>query len=178
MRRPNDEREVHPRVMRARSPVADDSPTEADVGMMRRALDLARMAADAGEVPVGAIVYETATGRILGEAHNTRERDADPGAHAEFVAMRLAAGSLGDWRLSTCTLVVTLEPCPMCAGMIINARVGRVVYGAADPKAGAVHSLYELLGDDRLNHRVGAIGGVLAGESSALLREFFRARRS
>jgi len=178
VRSPADERDIHPRISRLRPVCADDAPTPTDIDMMRRALELARQAADAGEVPVGAVVYETTTGRVLGEAFNTRERDANPGAHAEFVAMQQAARAINDWRLNACTLVVTLEPCPMCAGMIVNARVGRVVYGAVDPKAGAVHSLFDLLDDDRLNHRVNAIGGVMAGESASLLREFFRARRA
>lgn len=148
-----------------------------DAEMMARALDRAREAASAGEAPIGALVYESATGRILGEARNTREADADPTAHAEVLAIRAAAKTLGDWRLNACTLVVTLEPCSMCAGAIVNARVGRVVYGADDPKAGAARSLYRLLEDPRLNHRVAPIRGVMAGESAALLREFFRARR-
>ena len=149
-----------------------------DMAMMARALERAREAADAGEAPIGAIVFETASGRILGEARNTRESDADPTAHAEVLAIRDAARALGDWRLNDCTLVVTLEPCCMCAGAIVNARVGRVVYGADDPKAGAAGSLYRLTEDPRLNHRVTPIRGVLAEESAALLREFFRSRRA
>lgn len=145
--------------------------------MMRRALELAQRAADAGESPIGCLVYETQSGRIVGDGFNTRERDADPTAHAELIALRAAAKSLNDWRLNACTLVVTLEPCVMCAGGIVNARVGRVVYGAEDPKAGACRSLYRLLEDPRLNHRVTPIRGVLAHESAELLRTFFRARR-
>jgi tRNA(adenine34) deaminase len=152
-------------------------PTEADVAMMRRALELARRAADLGEVPVGAVVYETLTGRVLGEGYNRREIDRDPAAHAELIAIRAAAGAAGDWRLNHCTLVVTLEPCPMCAGLIVNARVGRLVYGAADPKAGAVDSLLRLTADPRLNHRVEPIRGVLGEECGAVLREFFRGLR-
>jgi tRNA(adenine34) deaminase len=151
--------------------------TETDVAMMRRALELARRAESAGEVPVGAVVYETPGGRVLGEAHNRRETDRDPAAHAELLAIRAAARALGDWRLGACTLVVTLEPCAMCAGLIVNARVGRLVYGAADPKAGAVDSLYRLTRDPRLNHRVDPISGVLADDCAALLTGFFRARR-
>lgn len=174
--RPAHERDTLPRLRaQRRSPSGDPTPT--DLAMMRRALELAAHAASIGEVPVGAVVYETATGRTLGEGFNTRQRDADPGGHAEFIAMQAAAETLADWRLNDCTLVVTLEPCPMCAGMIVNARVGRVVYGADDPRAGAVRSLYRLLEDPRLNHRVDAIGGVLAGEAAALLKAFFRARR-
>ena len=151
--------------------------TETDIAMMRRALGLAERAAEAGEVPVGAVVYRTETGEVLAEAANRRECDTDPAAHAELIAMRAAAKAIGDWRLNDCSLAVTLEPCPMCAGLIVNARVGRLVFGAADPKAGAVVSLYELCADRRLNHRLESIGGVLAAESSELLRAFFRARR-
>ncbi|MBX3403294.1 MAG: tRNA adenosine(34) deaminase TadA [Phycisphaeraceae bacterium] len=154
-----------------------DQPTDLDTTMMRRALDLARLAAKQDEVPVGAVVYETATGRVLGEAHNRRHLDKDPTAHAELLAIRAAAGATGDWRLNHCTLVVTLEPCAMCAGLIVNARIGRLVYGCEDPKAGACGSLMQLTEDARLNHRVAPIRGVLAEESSALLREFFKDAR-
>ena len=109
--------------------------TDRDRAMMRRALELADEAASMGETPVGAVVFETATGRVLGEGANRRETDRDPSAHAEHLAIVRAARALGDWRLNACTLCVTLEPCPMCAGLIVNARVGRVVYGADDPKA-------------------------------------------
>jgi tRNA(Arg) A34 adenosine deaminase TadA len=145
--------------------------------MMRRALELAREAAAIGEVPVGAVVYETASGRVLGEGFNRREVDCDPAAHAELLAIRAAAAALRDWRLNRCTLVVTLEPCAMCAGLIVNARVGRLVYGAADPKAGATASLYRLTTDPRLNHRVEPIAGVLGTECAAVLKEFFRGLR-
>lgn len=151
--------------------------TEADVAMMRRALELARAAADMGEVPVGAVVYETATGRVVAEASNRREADRDPTAHAELIAMREACRVRHDWRLSDCTVVVTLEPCPMCAGVIVNARVGRLVYGAADPKAGACRSLMSLTNDARLNHRVLPVDGVLADECAALLKSFFASLR-
>jgi tRNA(adenine34) deaminase len=154
------------------------SPGAFDEAMMRRAHDLARAAAEAGEAPVGCVVFETATGRVLASARNAREGDADPTAHAEVLAIRAAARALGDWRLNACTLAVTLEPCVMCAGAIVNARLGRVVYGADDPKAGAARSLYRLLEDPRLNHRVPPVRGVLAWESGDLLRAFFRARRS
>ncbi len=161
--------------------VAAEAPqaTATDERMMRRALELARLAAEQGEVPVGALVYHGAgeEARILAEAHNTREGRRDPTGHAELLAIRAAAKALGDWRLNECTLVVTLEPCAMCAGAIVNARVGRLVYGATDPKAGAVASLYRLCEDVRLNHRLTPIGGVLADEAAALLRDFFRARR-
>lgn len=148
-----------------------------DEPMMRRAIDLARQAASLHEVPVGAVVYETASGRLLGEGFNRREIDHDPAAHAELIAIRAAAATIGDWRLSECTLVVTLEPCPMCAGLIVNARVGRLVFGCRDPKAGATGSLMNLTTDPRLNHRVEPIGGVLEAECSALLKDFFRALR-
>ena len=154
---------------------ADATPT--DVAMMRRALALAQRAADMGEAPIGAVVYETATGRILAQAHNTRESEKDPAGHAELIAIRDAGKATGDWRLNACTLVVTLEPCAMCAGAIVNARVGRLVYGAPDPKAGAVASLYRLCQDPRLNHRIEPVGGVLARASADMLRAFFRARR-
>lgn len=144
---------------------------------MLRAISLAKEAADIGEAPIGAVVYETATGKILGEGFNRREIDHDPAAHAELLAIRVAAKSIGDWRLNHCTLVVTLEPCPMCAGLIVNARLGRLVYGCRDPKAGATDSLFQLTNDPRLNHRVEPIGGLLADECSALLREFFQRLR-
>ena len=164
---------IVPRPVRAFSGGA----TPTDVAMMREALVLAERGGEAGEVPVGAIVYETATGKVLGRGANRRETDADPIAHAEAVAIREAAATLGDWRLNACTLVVTLEPCPMCAGACVNARVGRVVYGAGDPKAGASRTLYAITEDARLNHRCVVVAGVLAAESAALLRGFFRARR-
>ena len=153
-------------------------PTDTDVLMMRRALELARHAAEMGEAPVGCIIYETGTGRVLGEGANLRERDNDPTAHAEIIAIRAAAGAVGDWRLNHCTLVVTLEPCPMCAGAILQARVPTVVWGAADPKAGAVATLYRLFDDARLNHRVEHLGGVLADECGRILTDFFRGKRS
>lgn len=156
------------------------SPTPVDLEMMERALILAQQAAAMGEVPIGAVVYRTVTGEVLSEAHNRREIDADPSAHAEFIAMRDAARVLGDWRLTGCTVAVTLEPCPMCAGMIVNARPDRLVYGAEDPKAGAVRTLFRIADDERLNHRAVVVPGVLADRCAELLREFFkdlRARR-
>ncbi len=146
--------------------------------MMREALALAQQAAALGEVPVGAVVYRTATGEVLARAHNRRELDSDPSAHAEHLAIVAAARAIGDWRLNDYTLVVTLEPCAMCAGLIVNARLGRVVFAALDPKAGAAGSLLRLTEDPRLNHRVTPIPGVLAEESSALLKSFFRDRRA
>lgn len=144
---------------------------------MRRALDLARQAAAIQEVPIGAVVYETDSGKVFGEGFNRREVDHDPAAHAELLAIRAAAAATGDWRLPHCTLVVTLEPCAMCAGLIVNARIGRLVYGCRDPKAGATDSLFRLTTDARLNHRVEPLGGVLADECAALLKDFFRSLR-
>jgi tRNA(adenine34) deaminase len=142
---------------------------------MRLALEEARAAAEEDEVPVGAIVV--AGGRVIGVGHNQREQLADPTAHAEMIAITQAAASLGSWRLEGCTLYVTLEPCPMCAGAILQARLPAVVWGAADPKAGAVETLYRLLEDRRLNHRVEHVGHVLADECGRLLTEFFRKKR-
>lgn len=153
-------------------------PTPADLSMMARALDLARQAGAIGEVPVGAVVYETATGSVLGEGHNLRHTQKDPTLHAELIAIRAAALALGDWRLNACTLVVTLEPCPMCAGLIVNARLGRVVFGCPDPKAGACGSLMSITTDARLNHRVTPIAGVMHQECADLLRSFFRDKRA
>ena len=135
-------------------------------------------AAEAGpeDVPVGAVILDEA-GTVIARARNRREIDRDPTAHAEIVAIRQAARALGSWRLTGLTLVVTLEPCTMCAGAVTAARLARVVYGAEDPKAGAAGSLWDVLRDTRLNHRPEVIGGVLAGECRALLRDFFAARR-
>ncbi|MEU6745099.1 tRNA adenosine(34) deaminase TadA [Actinomadura nitritigenes] len=143
---------------------------------MRRALDEARAAAADGEIPVGAVVLD-GSGTVIGTGRNDRERSADPTGHAEIVAMRAAARARGEWRLSGCTLVVTLEPCTMCAGASVQARVDRVVYGAVDPKAGAVGSLWDVVRDRRLNHRPEVFAGVLAAECGALLSEFFVRRR-
>lgn len=143
---------------------------------MQHALAEARAAAAEDEVPVGAVIVHD--GRIIAAAHNQRETLHDPTAHAEMIAITQAAEALGGWRLEGCTLYVTLEPCPMCAGAIVQARVPTVVYGALDPKAGAVASLYELLSDVRLNHRCELVAGVLGDECGALLTEFFRGRRA
>lgn len=148
-----------------------------DESMMQRALKLAAHAATLGEVPVGAVVYQE-SGKILAEAFNTRETSKEPHAHAEFLAILQACKARGDWRLNDCSLAVTLEPCPMCAGLIVNSRVGRVVFGATDPKAGAVVTLHQLLSDPRLNHRPQVVGGVLASEAGNLLTEFFRSLRN
>lgn len=152
--------------------------TELDARMMLRALELAEQAGAMGEVPVGAVVYRLSDGTVLGEGHNRREVDKDPSAHAEFLAMLAASRAIGDWRLTGCGLAVTLEPCPMCAGLIVNARVARVVYGAADPKAGAVRTLYEIASDSRLNHRAEVVGGVEAERAGEMLRDFFRRLRA
>jgi len=129
------------------------------------------------EVPVGAVILDPA-GALIARAHNERESAADPTAHAEIVAIRAAGRAAGSWHLDGCTLVVTLEPCTMCAGAVVAARLARVVYGAADPKAGAAGSLWDVLRDRRLNHRAEVIGGILAQECGALLREFFAERRA
>jgi tRNA(adenine34) deaminase len=143
---------------------------------MEEALALARAAAAAGEVPVGAVaLFE---GAIVGRGANRREVDRDPTAHAELLAIQEAARTLGRWRLSGVTLVVTLEPCAMCAGAMVLARIDRLVYGATDPKAGAAGSLLDVTNDPRLNHRFAVERGVRAEECGALLREFFRARRA
>ncbi len=143
---------------------------------MRRALGAAQEAAGRGEVPVGAVV---AVGeRIIAVAHNERETGADPTAHAEILALRRAAAALGSWRLCDAELFVTMEPCPMCAGALVNARVKRLYFGCDDPKAGAVRTLYSLVDDPRLNHRVEVVPGVLAAEGAALLRGFFSRLRS
>lgn len=138
---------------------------------MAMALDEARAAAEIGEVPIGAVVV--CDGVVVARAHNRREVDHDPTAHAEMLAIREASSKLGRWRLSDCTVYATLEPCPMCAGAMHAARIGRLVYGAPDPKAGAVGTLYDLSSDERLNHRFEYTPGMLADESAAMLRSFF-----
>lgn len=143
---------------------------------MQLALAEARAAAAEDETPVGAVIVHDGT--IIAAAHNQREQLHDPTAHAEMIAITQAAEALASWRLTGCTLYVTLEPCPMCAGAIVQARVPRVVYGAADPKAGAAGSLFSLLDDARLNHRCDVTPGVLAEPCGDILREFFRAKRS
>lgn len=142
---------------------------------MRLALDEAGRAVEGGDVPVGAVVLSL-DGSVLAAAHNEREATGDPTAHAEILALRRAATALGEWRLPGCTLVVTLEPCTMCAGALQQSRVDRVVYGARDEKAGAVGSLWDLVRDRRLNHRPEVIDGVLADECARLLTDFFRSR--
>ena len=143
---------------------------------MARALELAAAAAADGDVPVGAVVVD-ASGTVLGEGRNTRERDGDPTGHAEVLALRAAAEAKGEWRLEGCTLVVTLEPCPMCAGAAVLARVPRIVLGAWDPKMGACGSVWDVVRDRRSTHRVEVVGGIGESEASALLQDFFAGHR-
>ena len=149
---------------------------ESDTTYMLLALEEARAAAAIGDVPIGAVVV--CDGAVVSRAHNRREIDTDPTAHAELIAIRDASQRLGRWRLSDCTVYVTLEPCPMCAGVMHQARIARLVYGATDPKAGAVGTLYDLSNDERLNHRFEVTAGVLADESSQMLKEFFGTLRA
>lgn len=146
-----------------------------DSDFIRRALELARRGAEEGEVPVGAVLVKD--GRIIGEGYNRPVCSHDPTGHAEVIALRAGAAALGNYRLVDTTLYVTLEPCIMCAGAIVHARVGRLVYGAADPKGGAAGSVFDVLASGKVNHRVEVEGGVLAEECGAVLQEFFRARR-
>ena len=143
---------------------------------MQLALEQARQAADLDEVPVGAVVV--LEGEVIGQAHNRRELDQDPTAHAEILALGQAAAAVGSWRLCGCALYVTLEPCPMCAGALVNGRVETLVYGCDDPKAGAVRTFYTLCEDPRLNHRVQVVRGVLADDCAALLKDFFAKLRA
>jgi tRNA(adenine34) deaminase len=142
---------------------------------MRMALAEAEAALAEEEVPVGAVIVHGE--RVIAAAHNQREQLHDPTAHAEMIAITQAAEALGSWRLEGCTLYVTLEPCPMCAGAVLQARIDALVYGAADPKAGAVQTLYQLLNDPRLNHRTQTVSGVLANECGGILTQFFQGRR-
>ena len=148
---------------------------DVDAMRMRLALSQAREAAEAGDVPVGAVIYHD--GELIAKARNQREELQDPTAHAEIVAITQAANALGSWRLEDCEMYVTLEPCAMCAGAIVLARLPRLVYGAADPKAGACGSALDVLGCPKLNHRVNVRTGVLAEECGEVLTSFFRARR-
>lgn len=153
----------------------DPRATEIDVAMMERAIALARDAGKRNEVPVAAVIYRGTD--IVAEASNNREETGDPTGHAEMIALRKAGSKLEAWRLNDCSMAVTLEPCPMCAGALVNARLGRLIYGAFDSKAGACHTLYEIPNDGRLNHRVEMIGGVLESKCVNLLREFFKQLR-
>ena len=150
-------------------------PSSADTAFMEQALTLAGRAGELGEIPVGAIAVRE--GLVVGRGYNRREVDKDPFAHAELIALRQAAANLDAWRLVNVVLYVTLEPCAMCCGAAVSARLARVVYGAADPKAGAAQSLYRLLDDRRLNHRAMVTAGVLQQECGAILSEFFQRRR-
>jgi tRNA(adenine34) deaminase len=143
---------------------------------MRAALGEARLALGYADVPIGAVVLGP-TGEVIGRGHNVRERDGDPTAHAELVAVRAAAAAVGEWRLPGCTLVVTLEPCTMCAGAVVLSRLDRLVFGAYDAKAGAVGSLWDVVRDRRLNHRPEVVGGVLEDECRSLLDDFFAHQR-
>jgi len=157
-------------------PAPEQSPERADdARWMGEALRMADAALHADEVPVGCVVVHG--GRCVGRAHNQRETLRDPTAHAEMIAITQAADALASWRLTGCTLYVTLEPCAMCAGAMVLARLDRLVYGAADPKAGAVASVFRLVDEPRLNHRVAVTGGVLAEPCGAVLTEFFRGKR-
>lgn len=147
-----------------------------DEDYMRMALDEARFAAEEGEVPIGAVVVHE--DEVIARAHNRRETDRDPSAHAEFSAMCAAARALDRWRLTGCAVYVTLEPCLMCAGLMVNARIDRCVYGAPDPKGGALGTLFDVSHDERLNHEFEVTSGVLAEECATELRSFFRARRA
>lgn len=153
------------------------SSADDDRHWMHLALEEADRAADHGDVPIGAVVA-THRGELLSRAHNRRELDADPTAHAEILALRAAAKQRGHWRLDDCTLYVTLEPCPMCAGALVNARIGRLVYAAADPKGGAIESLFIMAADTRLNHCFPFSAGVEQAASRARLQEFFRRLRA
>ena len=143
---------------------------------MKMAIDLAEQAYAAGEVPIGAVIAHQ--GRVIAAAHNQREQLRDPTAHAEMIAITQAAESLASWRLLDCSLYVTLEPCPMCAGAILNARVPNVIFGATDPKGGGVVSVFKLLNDARLNHRAEVTQGILADQCAELLSRFFRGKRN
>lgn len=149
--------------------------TDKDDQFMRRAIEQAKIAEENGDVPIGAvIVYQD---QIIGKAYNQREQLNDPTAHAEIIALTQAAAFLESWRLTGCTMYVTLEPCPMCAGALVLSRMDRLVYGCDDPKTGAVKSLYNIVTDDRLNHRLEVTSGVMADECSKILQEFFAHKR-
>jgi tRNA(adenine34) deaminase len=151
------------------------SQQQIDERFMRAALDAARIALENEDVPIGAVIVHQ--GRIIGRGWNQREQLKDPTAHAEIIALTQAAAALEMWRLNGCTMYVTLEPCPMCAGALVLGRLDRLVYGCADPKAGACGSLYDIVRDGRLNHRLAVTAGVLADDCSTLLQDFFRPRR-
>ena len=145
---------------------------------MQQAIEQAAEAQKLGEVPIGCVIVHELAQRVVGRGYNRRQIDRDATAHAEVLAIREAGRTVGDWRLLDCTLYVTLEPCPMCAGAIVNARIPRLVYGCDDPKAGAVRTLFQLCEDSRLNHRVEVTGGAMAPQCAKLLQEFFAAQRA
>ena len=178
-RRPEERSEEHPITPDQNNKELRARATESDIAFMRLALDLARQAAADGEIPVGAVVvhYGRAGPVVVGTGANQRQATADPTAHAEIVALRQAGAALHSWQLTDCDLFATLEPCPMCAGALVNARLRRLLFGCTDPKAGAVETLYKIATDSRLNHRLQVVGGVLAGEAAELLRSFFVRRR-
>jgi tRNA(adenine34) deaminase len=162
----------------ARFPVNEIVPDADPIEFMRLAILEAQSAADSGDVPIGCVIVHDPTREVIGRGRNRREIDHDPTAHAEIIALRDAGTKLGQWRLLDCTLYVTLEPCPMCAGAIVAARVPRLVYGCADPKAGAVRTLYSICEDQRLNHCVEVTPHICAEECAEMLRVFFRHQRS
>ena len=153
----------------------NDLPNNQDQRYMRMAIDAAQVAEENGDVPIGAVIaYQN---QVIGRAYNQREQLKDPTAHAEIVALTQAASFVGSWRLHGCTIYVTLEPCPMCAGALVLGRLDRLVYGCADPKTGACGSLYDIVRDERLNHRLEVTPGVLANDCATLLQTFFQQRR-
>jgi tRNA(adenine34) deaminase len=149
-----------------------------DDSLMQEAIAEADAALAIEEVPVGCVILHVPTDRVIARGHNRRESHGDPTAHAEILALRDAAAALGTWRLNECAMAVTLEPCPMCAGAIVNARLGRLVYGCDDPKAGAIRTLFNICDDPRLNHRVQIAAGVMSEKCAQLLRDFFKAQRA
>ena len=172
-----EEAEIMPRALDSSVPSTNDQQpaTSSDELWMEEALRAAQRALEAGEVPVGAVVVSE--GRIIGRGWNRNITDNDPTAHAEIIALREAGAAVGNHRLSECDLFATIEPCPMCAGALVHARIKRLVYGADDPKAGAVHSVMQVLNHPQLNHKVEVRSGVLAGRSAELLQSFFKNRR-
>jgi tRNA(adenine34) deaminase len=155
-----------------------ETPTALDERLLKIAIDLAQRASAWNEVPVGCVIHHAPSNRIIGQGFNRRIVDHDATGHAEIVAIREAGRRLKDWRLEDCTLAVTLEPCCMCAGAIVNSRIARLVYGASDPKGGGVESLFQLCSDSRLNHRTQIVGGLFKDECGKMLTEFFKAQRA
>ncbi len=170
---------LSPSAMRQTPERGDSSVAEMDQAFMRAALALAASAAERGEIPVGALIVQEINGQrhIVGSGGNQRRIDSDPTAHAEIIALRQAGGALKRWQLTDCDLYVTLEPCPMCAGALVNARIRRVIFGCRDPKAGAVTTLFRITDDPRLNHRLEITPDVLAEQCADLLKTFFKSRR-